>query len=165
MNARSAAAWLLALLSALPPALPALEEAPSAAGEGIVEVVDLRQEAARMEAERLPLMLLVSLHHCPYCVRIKEEILGPMVKSGEYVDRVLIRELFIDAGSRVRDFAGREREGAAVADDYGVDLAPTLLFLDARGRELSKRLVGLYTVEMFPFYVEAALEEASRKMR
>ncbi len=165
MKARLVAAWLLALVPALPLALPALGEEPSATGEGIVEVADLRREAARMAIEGLPLMLLVSQQHCPYCVRIKEEILGPMVKSGEYADRVLIRELFIDAGSRVRDFAGREREGAAVADDYGVDLTPTLLFLDARGRELSKRLVGLYTVEMFPFYVEAALEEASRKMR
>ena len=165
MNARLAAAWLLAVVAVLPLALPVLGEPPSATNEGIVEVVDLRQEAARMEAEHLPLMLLVSQRHCPYCVRIKEEILGPMVKSGEYVDRVLIRELFIDAGSRVQDFRGRQREGAAVADDYGVDLTPTLLFLDARGRELSKRLIGLYTVEMFPFYVEAALEEASRKMR
>lgn len=165
LNPDRLAAWLiLASTLAMAAALGSPEEDAISEAE-IVEARDLRGEAARMERERLPMLLLVSQHHCPYCTRIKNEILRPMVKSGDYEGRVLIREIFIDLDTRVIDFSGRERASADFAHAYGVDLTPTLLFLDSGGRELSKRLIGLYTVEMFSFYVDSALDDAIAKLR
>ena len=165
MNLAHLALWLILAFSLLAPAAWGASDHEGAPGAEIIEARDLQQEAVRMERERLPMLLLVSQDHCPYCAQIKNEILRPMVRSGDYEGRVLIREIFIDLGTRVKDFTGRERSSADFAQGYGVDLTPTLLFLDAHGRELSKRLIGLYTVEMFSFYVDSAIDDAVAKMR
>lgn len=164
------------LRNCLPPILFALtigismtvwgsEAAPGPSVVTIEEAVDLRKEAATMQAGRIPMMLLVSQDHCPFCVQIKNEILNPMLKSGDYHGRVLIREIVIDAGTSLQDFAGNKRQSIDFARDYGVDLTPTLLYLDHHGRELAKRLIGLNTPEMFSFYVDSALEDAIDKLR
>ena len=43
-------------------------------------------------------VVLFSASHCGYCTIIKEEFLKPMLLSGDYVDKVLIRKLVIDGG-------------------------------------------------------------------
>ena len=133
--------------------------------EKIVEISDLQTEALTMRANRIPMLLLISQEHCPFCVQIKSEILNPMIRSGDYDERVMIREIFIDLGTTVTNFSGEERKSVEFAHNYGVDLTPTLLILDSRGRELSKRLIGLNTPEMFSYYVDRALEDAIEKLR
>lgn len=131
----------------------------------LTEATDLSVEGSRARIEKSPILLLISQDHCPYCVQIKQEILGPMIISGEYEGRLLIREIFIDFGSRVHDFEGKEMEGSTFAHRYGVYLTPTLLFLGPDGNELAERLVGIQTPEMFFFYVDTAVEEAIAALR
>ena len=50
----------------------------------------------------MPILLVVSQEDCPYCELLKREILEPMLVSGEYDGRVLIRELLIDSELPVR---------------------------------------------------------------
>lgn len=83
-----------------------------------------------------------------------------MVISGEYKDRLLIREIFIDLGTRVRDFKGKLLDSSTFVLGYKTYLTPTLLFLDADGNELTERIVGIQTPELFFFYVDRAVQEA-----
>lgn len=126
----------------------------------LVEASDFSIDAVPARRERMPILLLVSQNYCPFCVQIKKEILGPMVASGEYLDRLLIREIFIDLGSNVRDFKGKLLTSSAFAHGYNVYLTPTLLFLDPDGNELTERIVGIQTPEMFFYYVDYAVQEA-----
>jgi thioredoxin-related protein len=126
----------------------------------IPEALDLATDGKRAEAGGMPILLLVSQEECPFCMQIKRDILHPMILSGEYEGRLLIREVFIDPGHSVKDFTGKLIEGDNFALRYGVTLTPTLLFLDPKGRELTKRIIGIQTPEMFFFYVDAAVSEA-----
>lgn len=124
-----------------------------------VEITEAKNLALDAE-QKLPVLLLVSQEHCPFCVQIKQEILGPMIKGEDYKGQLLIRELYIDLGTSVIDFQGQKISSADFAQNLGVSLTPTLLFLGANGEELAERLVGISTPEMFFFYVDEAIKQA-----
>ena len=153
--------WALSL------ALLALEGTAAAAEPAgrLQKTEDLSTDARLAASRRMPILLLVSLEECPFCIQIKQEILNPMVLSGDYDDRLLMREMFIDDGERLRDFQGKEVDGASFALRYDVTLTPTLLFLDPAGRQLVEKMVGIQTPEMYFLYVDAAIEEAVSAMR
>ena len=127
---------------------------------GLIEAKDFSADAVLARQGKMPILLLVSQDYCPFCIQIKKEILGPMIASGDYQNRLLIREIFINLGSRVGDFKGNELDSSTFALAYKVYLTPTLLFLGPDGNELTERIVGIQTPEMFFFYVERAIEAA-----
>lgn len=142
--------WMLPLSAA------ELRELPKA--------VDLRSDGAIVAQRELPLLVMVSQNHCSFCERLKREILVPMLRSGQYDDRVLIRELSIDPSGEVRDFEGGTIASAELADRYGIFLTPTLLFLNSRGAELTERMLGINTPEMYGWYLDRSLEEARAEL-
>ena len=95
---------------------------------------------------------------------MKREVLHPMELGGAYKNRILMREILIDMGLQITDFQGRMQDAAVFSHGYGVHLTPTLLFLDPPGNELVQRIVGINTVELFSFYLDAAVNEATEKM-
>lgn len=70
---------------------------------------------------------------CDPCVRLQPELTTLREKYGEQID---IR--FFDMV--------RTQEGSSYANAYGVQVMPTLLFLDKYGRE-QKRVIGFHTAE------------------
>lgn len=119
---------------------------------------------AALRGERI-LLLLVSRDGCGFCEVIKREVLNPMVLSGDYVEQVVFRELFIDIGERIVDFDGAQGSASDFADVRKISLTPTLLFLAPDGRELTERIIGVRTLSMLPSYVDAAIEHAIRNLR
>jgi len=140
----------------------------SASGDSqvrLVEVKNLAADARLAHSREMPILLLVSQDHCPFCTQIKREILHPMIISREYEGRLLMREIFIDFGSRVIDFNGNERDSSQFTGSYGVYLTPTLLFLGPDGKELAERIVGIQTPELFFYYVDNAVQDAITALR
>ena len=131
----------------------------------LVEAADLSADRRLALREGKVILLLVSQDHCPFCHQIKREILGPMIAAGDYRDKLLIRELFIDDGNWIRDFQSNSVDAADFAHGYGVDLTPTLLFLAPDGSELTERLVGIQTPEFFYYYVEQSVKQAIAVMQ
>lgn len=137
----------------LAPVMPAAEvEVPVAE--------DLQQLGAQARHLRLPILLSFSALACSYCDLLEEEFLEPMLLSGEYTDKIIIRKLVVDNGSRVGDFAGRQTDASLLSDRYRIFVTPTILFLDADGHELAERMVGINTPEMFGGYLDNCIETA-----
>lgn len=120
---------------------------------------DLQTLGQLAEQRRLPVLLVFTADHCTYCELLEAEILRPMLLSGEYRDQVIIRKIRLDGGT-IRDFRGRSVAAGTYATRHDVFVTPTMLFVDADGREVAERLVGIHTVEMFGGLVDAAIEEA-----
>ncbi|MCB1734044.1 MAG: thioredoxin fold domain-containing protein [Gammaproteobacteria bacterium] len=110
----------------------------------------------------LPIMLVVSQTECGYCERLKSELLEPMRVSGDYDAKVIIRELNIDAGESVTDFNGVRRSAQDLASDYRAWVTPTLLFLDPHGKLVADRIRGYNTPDLFPGYVDEAIDKAHK---
>ncbi len=126
---------------------------------------NLQRDGALARAQGLPILLSVSAEDCPYCDQLEEDFLGPMLISGEYTDKVIIRRLMVDGGSQVIDFDGRQQDAGYIANRFRARLTPTILFLDGNGREVAGRIVGINTPEMFGGYLDTCIEMALLRIR
>jgi len=114
---------------------------------------------------RLPVLLTFSAIACEYCRQLEDEFLRPMLISGEYADKVLIRRLLLDNGSRVTDFSGERIATTRLSDRYKVFVTPTILFLDGNGNEIAGRMVGINTPEMYGGYLDNCIDTALYAIR
>lgn len=126
---------------------------------------DLRQDGAEADARRIPLLLYFSQHSCAYCERLEKEVLEPMMISGRYEDRVILRKLSIDEGQEVAGFDGRQTATRMLFHEYDGMVTPTLVLTSGRGRLLARPLVGINTVEYFGWYLDTAIETATANLR
>lgn len=118
--------------------------------------------AARM---KVPLLLVFSQEHCEFCQLLKEEIIEPMLISGDYANRVIIREFMIDDAGPATDFRGNQIEPYDIFHDYDMFVTPTVIVVDWHGRELAERMVGINTVDYYGYYLDEAIELALSKIR
>ena len=127
----------------------------------VQQVVDFRHEAAASAERGLTLLLAVTRESCGYCAQLRREFLAPMIRSGDYIDKVLIREMMMEPDTAVTDFAGKATSTAEVAARYGVSITPTVLLLDSAGNPLRPPIVGISNAEMYGFYLDQAITEAA----
>lgn len=126
---------------------------------------DLAADARLAAATGRPLMLVFTREQCGYCALLKRAVIVPMIISGEYEDRVIIRELVIDTGSDLLDFGGDQVSPFAVADRYEAFFAPVVLMVGPEGEELHERLIGISNEELYLFYLDQAIERATETLR
>ncbi|MCU7879793.1 MAG: thioredoxin fold domain-containing protein [Candidatus Thiodiazotropha sp. (ex Lucinoma aequizonata)] len=136
----------------------------SADPEKLIPVENIQKLAAEAKQNQIPILLLISQYHCGFCDLMKEEILQPMQLNSSYRERVLVRELLIDQGGMVTNFQGNREATADFVDQYNIFVTPTLLFLDADGKEASERIVGINTIDYLIFYIEDAIDSATANM-
>jgi thioredoxin-related protein len=139
------------------PALRAEVEVPVTA--------DLQADGQLAHARRLPILLVFSAQDCSYCEMLEEEFLRPMLLSGDYRDRIIIRKLLLDNGSRLTDFSGQRIDATRLSERYSITVTPTMLFLDEHGAELAQRMVGINTPELFGGYLDDCIETALLMIR
>lgn len=130
----------------------------------VLETRDLVTVAAESKSRRLPVLVMFSAKHCGYCQRLEEEFLRPMLISGEYEDRVIIRKVMVDSFASIRDFKGEKIDAGRFADRYNVDVTPTVMLFDAEGRMLARRLIGLNNVDFYGAFLERAINNAYGKL-
>lgn len=137
---------------------------PIAASASLDEVDDLQKLAQQSRQHQAPILIMVSQAHCAFCRTLREEVLEPMVISGDYTERAIMGEMMMDTGVRVTDWNGKDIATAEFAERYGVWVTPTLLFLDAEGNTLHPPMLGVNTVEMYGYYLDQALDAAKEKL-
>jgi hypothetical protein len=132
---------------------------------GLDAARDLAADGAAARAAGVPILLAVTREDCRYCEKLKRYVLVPMLRSGEYDDKVVMRELVIEPSSRVRHFDGRPAESAEVAESLDATLSPTVLLLDPDGRPLEPPILGINDVEFYGYYLDEAIGRARAALR
>lgn len=136
---------------------------PASAVE-VRETTDLQALSKLSMKKRVPVILYFSAHDCPYCMMLEEEILKPMLISGDYGKKVIIRKIMID-GNDVVDFNGKNVSVEKISSRYNVFVTPTMVFIGPNGQELAKRMIGINTVEMFGGDVDDNIDKSLKKLR
>ncbi|MEH6638858.1 MAG: thioredoxin fold domain-containing protein [Porticoccaceae bacterium] len=106
-----------------------------------------------------PIMLYFSDPACGYCRKLEKEIFLPMLRSGDYEDRVLLRKISWLSRGLLNDFDGSKRELRAIAERYHVQVTPTMIFVDEEGTEIAKRILGYNGPDFFWFYLDRSIDE------
>ncbi len=153
---------LLFLLTFFP--LVACAESPEPKS-GLIEETNFQQLALEMRDRRLPLMVEFYAEGCPYCLLLEEDFLEPMVDDPAYRDKILIRRVQLDLDDSLIDFQGKEVSASQFAMRYKAYLTPTLIFIDADGREVAEKIVGINTPSLFGGYLDIEIEKALNTVR
>jgi len=130
------------------------EEKPEAAP--IPELNSFEEVAETAKARGVPILVEFSTPWCRYCEALEEQVLKPLMRSGKYRNQIIVKKLEVNTYSSIAGFDGKQYRTDQLSRMYDVDLYPTLVFFDASGREISKRIVGITVLE----YVAGELEKA-----
>lgn len=130
----------------------------------VTRTFSLKRAGELSRRQQLPLLLMLSITDCAFCIKLENQVLIPMLRSGEYSDKVIIRKIVTDHSKMIEDFDGRRIPMKRLMQRYKVAIYPTVLFVDHRGRELSGRLIGINSVEMYNWDVDVAIEDANAKL-
>lgn len=138
-------------------ALPALAQAQ--AEKALPLSRSLPVELAQALAVRQPLVLMASLHGCPWCKLVRENYLAPM-RTQEGLPVVQV-----DFGSQqaTLDFAGKPVTHESLIRGWNITVAPTVLFFGPGGRELAGRLPGASS-DFYSAYLDQRLADARKKL-
>ena len=126
---------------------------------------DLRADARSAERVGVPLIVMVSLAGCPHCEVVRRSHLLPLLRAAAAAPKPVIRQVEINGGGFLRDFAGKEITHAQFAKNYSVRIAPVVFFFNAKGELLSGPLIGAMIPDFYGAYFDAALSEAQSKVR
>ena len=160
LAARRRALLRLAAAAALPALMPPALAAPDASERLLPSSSDLQQDLAAALARREPLLVMATLHGCPFCRVVREHHLLPLQRAGAWVTQIhfLARE-------PLRDMAGAQTTHGALVRQLGIEVAPTVLFFGPGRREVAERLAGSSIPDFYAAYLEDRLAQARAAVR
>ncbi|MGB3072402.1 MAG: thioredoxin fold domain-containing protein [Ottowia sp.] len=119
----------------------------------------LPDELAGALAVRQPLVVMISLHGCPWCKLVRESYLAPM-REQEGLHAV---QIDMQSQRSTRALSGAAITHGALVREWGVKFAPTVLFFGPEGKEVAERLVG-GSPDFYSAYLDQRLKQAQRVM-
>lgn len=154
--------WLQAAgLAAAAPG-PMLAAAPAHAAHAVLQPADdLRAQLGQALKRGEPLVVMVSLEGCPFCVVARDHYLAPLYAEGR------IEVVQVDKRSRrtAVDFEGKPTTHDELSNRWGVRVAPTVLFFGRGGKEVAERLVGGYLPDFYAAYLDERLNQGRAAVR
>jgi len=120
-------------------------------------VSNLQALAADAKLKQLPIVLVYSAEDCDHCERLDEDVLIPLLISGELNNSALIRKVMIDAIESITDFDGNQRDAEYYSILRDVEVTPTIEFVDANGTQLVPPMIGYQSADMYMSYFTNAI--------
>jgi len=125
-----------------------------------VKVSDnLYQDAQLAKQKGVPLVVMFSQDGCIYCDIVREQFLKPMLRSGDYKDKAIIREVKIDSFEDVRSFDGKMVPSDELATVYRAYLTPTVVVFNSKGQSLH-RILGIANEHYYGGELDDAIDKA-----
>jgi len=131
----------------------------------VPEAYDLKALGEQSRQSGLPIILVFSAENCDYCERLEEDVLRPMIFTGELKNHALLRKYKIDRLTTIRDFDGESRDAGRFSMSRHVDVTPTVQIVDASGKEIVPAIVGYQTPDFYPAYLMKAIEASQQILR
>lgn len=121
----------------------------------------LQDELALALKKGQPLVVMVSLEGCPFCVVARNSYLAPLRAEG----RLDIVQVDMRTGRPLKDFQGQALTHEEMTRRWAIKLAPTVLFFGKGGQEVAERLVGGMLPDFYGAYLDQRLEAARKAVR
>ncbi len=132
-----------------------------AASATLPQAVSLADELAAALLRGEPLVVMVSLEGCPFCVVARNNYLGPLRAEGH----LNIVQVDMRTSRPLKDFQGQSLSHEQMTRRWAIKLAPTVLFFGRGGLEVAERLVGGMLPDFYGAYLDQRLETARKAIR
>ncbi|MBF0263853.1 MAG: hypothetical protein HQL46_01175 [Gammaproteobacteria bacterium] len=126
---------------------------------------DLDQLRHETKLKKLPLLLFFTTEDCPFCERVKSDYILPMLISGEYTDRVVIREMPMNSWNYFQTAKYKKIPAIQLRSHFKVPFFPVLLFTNYNYCELSERIIGFNTPSLYGGRIDSAIDESLKKVQ
>lgn len=135
----------------------------SASSAGLPLAVLLADELAAAVKQGNPLVVMVSLERCPFCIVARDNYLAPMRAQ----QALPVVQVDMRSALAVKDFKGDLLTHDQLVRRWGVKVAPTVLFFGPGGVEVAERLKGAYIPDFYGSYLgdRLALARAAIKFK
>ncbi len=134
------------------------------ASETIPLTIDLSEDGKIQQQTNRIILLYVSAPHCAFCKKLEKEVLFPLIRSGEYQDKIILRKIDWTSSISIKNFSGKSMNPKAFLKNYNIQITPTLLFLDTNGNQVIDKLLGYRGGEFFWYYFDVAIEKANKRL-
>ncbi|HBM51838.1 MAG TPA: hypothetical protein DDZ97_01955 [Deltaproteobacteria bacterium] len=105
-------------------------------------------------------VLYFTAEYCMYCQALDREVLGPVLRSGDYeAISQFFRVQHDEPETKLIDFDGKKISNRDLIQRYQVDVTPTIIFLGPDGREVASSIVGLITVDFYGAYLDQSIQD------
>lgn len=131
-------------------------------GPEVPVVSDLSSLTPDSDERHVPILLMFSAEDCEYCERLEEDVVRPMMLSGDFDKRAIFRKVMVDNVEQLTDFMGKRIDAEKFAYRRNVDVTPTLMFVDANGNELAPKVIGYQASGLYMAYVNAAIDASTK---
>lgn len=121
--------------------------------------LDLRKDLALSAARGQPLVLLVSVKGCGFCEQVRRSYLVPLAKS----ETVIVREIDLRQMTVMVGPEGERYTQAALAQQLGARVGPSVYFLGPGGANLAKPLLG-FNDSFYGAYLDTALTQSRARL-
>jgi len=141
------------------------QQCVAAREDGIPAADNLARVATASQQEQIPTVVFVSRDACPYCRTLRDEILLPLQRGNKFDNRAILVEVSLDRIGPLTGFDNEQTTAQAFGELYRAQITPTLLFLDSRGQEISRRIVGISNLELYAYYLQQSIDAALQNIR
>ena len=106
------------------------------------------------------LVLYFTAEYCMYCQALDREVLGPVLRSGEYEGiSQFFRAQHDEPETKLNDFDGTIISNYDLIQRYQVDVTPTVIFLGPDGLEVTSSIVGFLTADFYGAYLDQSIQD------
>lgn len=139
--------------------------AAGALAEGVPLVDDLAKDAALARSFQGIVMIAFVSDACPYCKVVRNEFMIPTSRNRDYDTKLVMRQVDIHSGRKMRDFDGARISHREFAERHGSYLVPTVAVFSPDGKPLVKPLIGLIIPDFYGYYFNEAIENGLASVR
>ena len=143
--------WLQTALLGL-----AAANAPMASAAGLKVATSLPDALATALQKGSPLLVMVNLPGCPFCKIATENYLLPLQRE----QGIVMVQVDMRSRQMVQGFNGASQTHESLSRQWGIKVAPTVLFFGLRGVEVAERLVGGYLADFYGSYLDERVRVA-----
>jgi thioredoxin-related protein len=152
--------WLFPALFLSIFAFQAFSPVAEAEGASIPQAINLQKDSIFAQEKGIPVLLEFTMRGCPFCEEVENEVLRPMLISGDYDNKVIVRNVMIDEETEITDFNGQKITYEELASRYNVYVAPTLVLVHGNGKAMGIEMVGVTTIDFYAAYLDQAIDKA-----
>ena len=117
----------------------------------------------KSSADQFPdkvVVLYFTAEYCMYCQALDREVLGPVLRSGDFeAISQFFRVQHDEPETKLTDFDGKKISNRDLIQRYQVDVTPTIIFLGPDGREVASSIVGFLTVDFYGAYLDQSIQD------
>lgn len=115
----------------------------------------LQSDLALALAHKQPLVVMASLHGCPFCKIVREHYLLPLQQSG-----ALVTQIHFLSPEPLRDWNGAATTHGGMVRQLEIEVAPSVLFYGAGRGEVAERLIGSSIPDFYGAYLDERMKTA-----